>query len=156
MELLKSMSQLDIVNVAYKSSTQALVEVVGGQVEMMLHSAPIVNVHVMAGRLRALGVSSSTRWVGAQDVPTIAEAGVPGYELSVWFGLVAPAKTSRSIVDQLNRAAIGALKSPEVRKPLLAQGFTLHAGTPEEFAAYIDSELKRYVKVAEAAGIHPE
>ncbi len=156
MELLKSMARLNIVNVAYKSSTQALLEVVGGQVEMMLHSAPIVYPHVITGRLRALGVSSASRWVGAPDVPTVAEAGVPGYELSVWLGLVAPAKTPRSIVDELNRAAIDALNAPEVRKPLLSQGFTLHAGTPDEFRAYIDNELKRYAKIAEAAGIQPE
>jgi len=156
MELLKSMAKVNIVNVSYKSSTQAVVDLIGGQVHMMLHSAPIVYPHATAGKLRALGVSSATRWVSAPDLPTIAEAAVPGYELSVWFGLVAPAKTDREIVHRLNREVITALKAPDVRQALLSQGFDLGEGTSEQFGSYIRSELERYVKIAAAAGMQPE
>jgi tripartite-type tricarboxylate transporter receptor subunit TctC len=111
---------------------------------------------VRAGRLRALGVTSAKRVASASDIPTIAEAGVPGYESLQWYGLLAPAATSKDIIAKLHREAVAVLRLPDVSSRLAGDGAEVVAGTPEEFGAFIKAETVKWAKVAKAAGIVPE
>jgi tripartite-type tricarboxylate transporter receptor subunit TctC len=112
--------------------------------------------YTRSGRLRALGVSSAKRSSAAPDIPTIAEAGVPGYEATQWFGILAPAGTPRAIVDRWHRETVRALKDPEVHDRLVADGADPVGSSPEEFAAYIRSESMKWAKVVKDVGIKPE
>jgi tripartite-type tricarboxylate transporter receptor subunit TctC len=111
---------------------------------------------VQGGRLRVLGVTSASRVAFAPQVPTIAEAGLPGYEASQWYGLLAPAGTPREIVARLHREAVATLRAPEYRDRIADAFVDVVGGTPEEFAAFIRSETAKWAKVAKAAGIQPE
>jgi tripartite-type tricarboxylate transporter receptor subunit TctC len=111
--------------------------------------------HIKAGRLRALGVSSSTRAPAMPDVPTIAEAGVPGYEFSSWFGLFAPAGTPREVIARLQQEAAKAMAQPEVRERLPAMGNEAVGSTPEQFTVKYQSDIAKYASVVKAAGIPP-
>jgi tripartite-type tricarboxylate transporter receptor subunit TctC len=112
--------------------------------------------HVRTARLRALGVTGATRTAAAPDVPTIAEAGVPGYEAVQWYGMVAPANTPRDVVTRLNREMVMILQMPDVKEKFAADGADPAGTSPEEFGRYIKSETDKWQKVAKAAGIKPE
>jgi tripartite-type tricarboxylate transporter receptor subunit TctC len=155
-ELFKSMAGINMTGIAYKSSTQGVVDLVGGHVHLMIHSAPVVLPLASAGKLRALGVTSAKRSPAAPELPTISEAGVPGYELSIWFGFLVPAGTPPRIVERLNGEIVGILKSKEARESLLAQGFDTAASTPAEFTAYLKAEIARYGRIVKDAGIATE
>ena len=118
----------------------------------MLQSIP----HVRAGRLRALGVTSAMRAASAPDIPTVAEGGLPGYEAVQWYGLLAPAGTSREIIAKLHAETVAVLRAPESAKRLAGDGAEVIAGSPEEFAALIRTETVKWAKVVKAAGIQPE
>ena len=155
-EIFKLATGADLVHVAYKGSAPALTDLIGGQVQIMFGTMPATLPQVKAGKLRALGVSGAKRSAAAPEVPTIAEAGVPGFEVLNWYGLVVPNKTPAAVVQQLNRELVKTLKSPEMMEALHAQGLEAAGGAPEKFGAFIKSEIAKYAKVVKAAGIRVE
>jgi tripartite-type tricarboxylate transporter receptor subunit TctC len=155
-EIFKLATGTDLVHVAYKGSAPALTDLMAGQVQIMFGTMPPTLPHVKTGKLRALGVSGARRTPAAPDVPTIAEAGVPGFEVLNWYGIVAPGKTPAAIVQGLNRDLRAALKSPQMTESLGMQGLEAAGDTPEKFGAFIKSEMAKYAKVVKAAGIRAE
>ena len=153
MELMKSMAGINITHVPYKGAPQAVTDVVAGHMHMMLNSIPPVLAHVKAERVRALGVSGLRRSPLLADVPTISEAGVPGYESITWFGIFAPAKTPKPILDQLSSALASALATPETREIIEKQGMDAGSGGAREFDALVRREYERNRKVVKLAGV---
>jgi tripartite-type tricarboxylate transporter receptor subunit TctC len=151
-ELFKSMAGVDMLHVPYKGSGPAVADLVGGQVNLMFDNMPSSLPHVKSGRLRAIAVTSAKRSPAAPDLPTIAESGVPGYEAVAWFGVLAPAGTPPAIVKKLNAEIIKVLKSPDVAERLSSQGAEPVSNTPEQFSAYIKSEMAKWAKVIKASG----
>jgi tripartite-type tricarboxylate transporter receptor subunit TctC len=156
MELFLSLAGLKMMHVPYKGSGQGIVDVIAGHVPVMMPAVPTALVYIRNGRLRPLGVSGAKRSQAAPDIPTIAEAGIPGYEATQWFGILAPAGTPRAIVDRWHRETVRALKDPEVRDRLVADGADPVGSTPEEFAAFMRAETVKWAKVVKAIGIQPE
>jgi len=156
LELFKSMAGIDMVHVPYKGSGPGLVALVSGEVAVFFPSAPSATPHIKANRIRPLGVTTATRSEALPDVPSIAEAGLPGYEATQWFGVLAPAGTPQAIVDRLHKEIVTALKSPDVVKQFSAQSAQIVASSPEQFAAYIRAETQKWAKVVKAAGIKPQ
>ena len=152
-ELLKSMAGIDIVHVPYKGGGPMLIDLMGGQVQVAFDNLPSSINHIRAGKIRALAVTTAKRWPAAPDIPTMAEAGVPGYESGAWFGLLAPANTPKPIVEMLQKHVAAILKLPEVEKMFLEQGAEPVGNTPEQFAKVIASELQKWAKVAAATGV---
>jgi tripartite-type tricarboxylate transporter receptor subunit TctC len=152
-ELFKVMTGLKMVHVPYAGSPQAVTDLLAGRVQVFFSPASTVLQHVREGKLVALASTEVKRAAMAPDLPTMAEAGLPGFETGLWFGLVAPAGTPKEIIDKLARAGNEALKADEVGKALAPQGIDLVGGSPEEFARYLDGEMKRWATVAEAAGL---
>jgi tripartite-type tricarboxylate transporter receptor subunit TctC len=156
MELFKSLAGVDLVHIPYKGSAPAVTDLLGGQVQVMFDNAPNVMPHVRAGKLRALAQSGVVRSSVAPDLPTVAEAGVPGYEVTVWFGLVAPAGTPREIVTKLNAEVLKILAMPDVRERFLALGVEPLGSTSDEFAHYIRAQMDKWAKVVKDAGVKPD
>ena len=156
MELFKSLAGVEIVHIPYKGSAPAVTDLLGGQVHVMFDNAPNVLPQVKAGRLRALAQSGATRSAIAPDLPTVVEAGVPGYEVMVWFGLVAPAGTPREIVMKLNAEVLKILAMPDVRERFFAQGVEPMGSTPEQFGDHIRSQMAKWAKVVRDAGVKAE
>ncbi|HEY5215422.1 MAG TPA: tripartite tricarboxylate transporter substrate binding protein [Pseudolabrys sp.] len=152
-ELFNLMADTKIVSVHYQGSAQALTDLLGGRIQVMFSPASTVLSQVEAGQIRALATSELTRTAAAPKLPTVAESGLPGFNTSLWFGVVAPAGTPRPIVDKLAGAINEALKNEEVTKPLIAAGLDIKGGTPDEFAAYIASETEKYNNVVTAGGL---
>lgn len=152
MELFKSMAGVDITHVPYKGAPQAVTDLIGGYVNLMFNSIPPALPHIKAGRLRLLAVASTRRSPQLPDVPTISEAGVPGYEAVTWFGLLAPAKTPKPIIARLNGALVKVVHAPETKSQLETQGYDPVGGSPEEFAAHIRREFDKYGKVVKLSG----
>jgi len=153
MELFKSMTRTFMVHIPYKGSAPVVTDLIGGQVDVMFDNVPNVIQHVKAGRMKALAVSGPKRSPLAPDVPTVVEAGVPGYEVTVWFGLLAPAGTPRDIVLRLNTESAKIINSPEVSERFRRQGVEPATGTPEQFGSLVKSEVARWAKVIKDAGI---
>ena len=153
MELFKSLAGVKLVHIPYKGSAPAVTDLLGGQVHVMFDNAPNVMPQVKAGRLRALGQSGLTRSSIAPDLPTVAEAGVPGYEVMVWFGLVAPAGTPREVITKLNAEVLKILAMPEVRERFLAQGVEPGGSTPEQFGEHIRAQMAKWGKVVADSGV---
>ena len=151
--LLNSAAGTTLTQVPYPGSAQSMTDVLAGRVPLMFGPAATVWPNVQAGKLKALAVTQSTRATIAPDVPTMAEAGLPGYSAGIWMGLLAPAGTPPEIVAKLARAAQEALKSNEVRSLMRAQGLDPLGGAPAEFARLIDDELKKWAAVVQTAGI---
>ncbi|MBX3666634.1 MAG: tripartite tricarboxylate transporter substrate binding protein [Burkholderiales bacterium] len=156
MELFLVMTGLKMLHVPYKGSGPGVTDLIAGHVPAMMPNMLSAQPHIKSGRLRALGVTGAKRAPGAEDIPTIAEAGVPGYEAVQWYGVLAPAGTPRDIVTKLHAGTARALQNPDVRQRLLGDGAEPVGGTPEEFAAYLRSETAKWAKVIQAAGIKPE
>lgn len=157
MEFFVSMSGLKMVHVPYKGAGPALTDVIAGHVPLMAANILSTLPHVKAGRVRAYGVTSATRVQAAPDIPTIAEAGLPGYEAVQWFGLLAPVGTPREIVTRLHGAVVQVLEDPAVKKRFIGDGADPRpSASPEAFASFIRDELKKWEKVVKAAGIKPE
>lgn len=152
-EMLKSISKTDIVHVPYKGTAPALTDVVSGHIDMMLADLAVIKPHADSGRLRVLAVTGLKRSVAAPNVPTIAESGLPGYELSPWFGVVAPAGVPRDIVSRLNATIGASLKSQDVLKRLSNLGYEPLGGSPEEFAAAIKADTAKFANIVKTAGI---
>src|SRR6266496_1820275 len=155
-ELLKSMAKIDLVHFPYKGSAPGVGDLLAGQVTVMTPNVLTALPHIKAGRLRALAVTSAKRSEALPDVPTIAESGLPGYDSTQWYGVLAPAGTSRGIVTRLHDEIVRALRAPEVIQRLAADGAEPVGSSPEEFAAFIKSEIDKWVRVASAAGIRAE
>ncbi len=152
-ELLKSMAQIDLVHVPYKGGAPALADLLGGQVQLMAGDPATLMPQIKSGRLRALAVTGAKRSALAPELPTVAEAGVPGYEASGWFGVLAPAATSREIVAQLNRTIVAAMQTPDARERLAALGGEIGGGTPAEFAARMREDLAKWGRLSRALGL---
>jgi tripartite-type tricarboxylate transporter receptor subunit TctC len=155
MELFKSMAGVDIVHVPYKGGAPALADVIAGHIDMMFGNATEQVGAVKSGQVRALGVSSSRRLPALPDVPTIAEAGVPGFEVLSWYGLCAPARTPEPILAQLNTDAVAAINSPDYRRRTAEQGIEPAPMTRTEYAAFIDAQAEKWAKVVHTIGLKP-
>lgn len=155
-ELLKSMAKIDVTHVPYKGGAPAITDLVGERISFMPINPVEVMSHIKAGRLRALAVASDKRFPLLPDVPTVAEAGLPGYEASVWWGLVAPAKTPREIVAKLNADTNRQLADPAIAKKFEDLGVVITTQTPEQFGAYINAQTDLWSGVVKAGGIQPE
>jgi tripartite-type tricarboxylate transporter receptor subunit TctC len=153
MELFKSMAGVKIVHVPYKGSAPAVTDLLGGHVPMMFDNMPSALPHVKAGKLRPLGVSTIKRSSTAPEVPTVAESGLPGFDVTVWFAVLAPAATPRDIVDRLHRILVKGLQAADVRERLATQGAEPVGNTPEQFTAQMKTDLAKWAKVVKAANI---
>jgi tripartite-type tricarboxylate transporter receptor subunit TctC len=155
-ELLKSMLQIDIVHVPYKGAAPMLTDLIGGQIQLGFDNLPSSMVHIRSGKVRALAVTTSKRWPGAPQIPTLAESGVPGYEASAWFGLLAPAGTPKAVVDLLQQQVTAILRVPEVEKYFFEQGAEPVGNTAEQYAKVIADELQKWTKVIASTGVKLE
>lgn len=156
MELFKSMAGIDIVHVPYKGSAPMVNDLLGGHIDTAFDNTPNVLPQVNADKLRALGVSSKTRSPLAGSVPTVSEAGVPGYEVSVWFGIVGPAGMRPEVVKKLNTEMNAILKMEDVKRRFVDQGVEPVGGPPSQFADHIRAEIQKWAKVVKDANIQPE
>jgi tripartite-type tricarboxylate transporter receptor subunit TctC len=152
-ELFKSMTATQITHVPYKGSAPAVTDLIAGQVQVMFDNTPNVLPHVKAGKLKAIAVSSKKRSALAPEVPTVDEAGVPGYDVTVWFGILAPAGTPREIVNRLNTEMVKIMRSPEITSRFNNAGVDVVASSPDEFSVFLKSEVARWAKVVQDANI---
>lgn len=155
-ELFMYMTGLKMVHITYKGGPQAIGDVATGQVAMYFAGLPVSIPFVKAGRVRALGVTGAKRAAVLPDVPTVAEAGVPGYEHILWGMLVVPAATPKAVISRLNSEAAKALNAPDVRKRYAGMGVDPAPSTPEQASAYLKSETAKYAKVVKAIGLRIE
>src|SRR3982751_482007 len=153
-ELVKNLAGLDIVHVPYKGSTGARADIISGHIDMMFDSVPTAAATIEAGRLKALGTSGKVRSPILPDVPTIAEAGIPGYDATIWIGVMAPAGTPKEIVELLNREINKILIRPDIQESWKRQGANTMVMSPQEFGAYIESEIERWGKLIKANNIN--
>ena len=151
-EMLKAMAHVDIVHVPYKGNAASLTDLVAGRVQMMFSNLLTAGPHARAGKLRGLAVSSAKRSPQAPELPTIAESGVPGYDITPWYGVLFPAGTPRAIVIRLNQEIGGILTSPEMADRFRVQGIDLVTSTPEAFSGLIKSEIPKWRKVVKDSG----
>lgn len=151
-ELFKSMTGTFMVHFPYRGSGPALLDLIGGTMDIMFDNLPSAMPHIKAGKLKALGVTTAQRSAALPEVPTIAEAGVKGFEASSWFGLLAPAGTPADIVNRIQQEVAKSLGAPEFKERLLAQGAIPSGMKPAEFVAYIAAETKKWEKVVKASG----
>jgi tripartite-type tricarboxylate transporter receptor subunit TctC len=155
-ELFKSMSGIDIVHIPYKGAAPAVTDLLGGQVSMMFDTGPSALPHVRSGKTRAIAVTTAKRSRLMPDLPTVVESGLPGYDVTTWFGLVAPSGTPREIVTKLNTEVVRILQAPEVKERLETQAADPVGNTPEEFAAIIRADIAKWGEVIKLAGVRIE
>ena len=155
-ELFKVMTRTDLVHVPYKGAAPAMIDLIAGHVQVSFPTIIGAFSHVQAGRLRALATTGAKRAPAAPDLPTMIEAGVPGYVAANWFGTTVPAKTPPAVVSKLSQEIARVLRLPEVGERLLSQGMEPTSSTPEEFSAYIRSEMTKWAKVVKASGAKAE
>jgi tripartite-type tricarboxylate transporter receptor subunit TctC len=155
-ELLKSVTNVPMQHIPYKSAGNALTAVLSGEVPVSFLSPLTAHAQLKSGKVRALAVSSATRFPGAPDIPSAAEAGIPGMEAKLWFGLFAPARTPKAIVSKLNAELGGILRSPETQETFLKQGVAAAASTPEDLADWVRAELVRWTPIIQGAGIRAD
>jgi len=153
-ELFRTMTGVQMTHVPYKGSSPALTDLIGGQVQLMFDNLPSSLQFIKAGKLRALAVTSLARSQALPDVPTLAESGLPGFEASSWFGVLAPAGTPADIVAKLNGAVAAWLASPAAKEQLAAQGAIPAGGSPDAFVKHIANESAKWAKVVKASGAH--
>lgn len=151
-ELFKLETKLDVSHIPYKGSSPAVTDLIGGQVQYMFDNMPSAWPHVQSGKLRALAVTTPTRSPAAPDVPTMQESGFKGFDVSSWFGLMAPAGTPAPIIDKLNAAVLKALAKPDVQKKMQDLGAEPQKTTPAEFGAFIKKEVDTWAPVVKASG----
>ena len=151
MELLKSITGANIIHVPYKGSGPAVIDLVGGHIQLMFGAIPTVGLHVKSGRLRAIAISSPNRWPSFPDLPTVSES-LPGFEAATWYGVLAPAGTPAAIVNKLQHDMTGALQQPEVRAFVTESVFAAIGNTPDEFAQVIQRDMQKWGKLIRALG----
>jgi tripartite-type tricarboxylate transporter receptor subunit TctC len=155
-ELFAVMTKVRMTHVSYKGLAQALTDLVGGQIQVSFNSALPTMPHVQSGKLRALATTGAKRMAILPELPTIAEAGVPGYENSTWTAIGAPARTPRAVIERLNQEVNAVLQMPDIRERFAAGASTVTGGTPEQFHEYLKSELAKFRKLVKEAGIKGE
>ena len=152
-ELFKLQAKVDILHVPYKGSGQSIVDLIAGQVHMDFDAVPPVINYVRQGKLRALAVTSAKRFSLLPDIPTVEEGGVPGFDMSTWWGIVAPAAVSRDIVNKLNAEMVKSIRQPDAKEKISGVGADTVGNTPDEFAAFIRAETEKYSRIVKAASI---
>lgn len=152
-ELLNLRAGINMTSVPYKSSAQMTTDGIGGQIELLIHNAPVLLPHIKAGTLRPFAITSSERSPAAPDVPTMAEVGIADFEITAWFGFMAPAGTPKPIINKISKDVARIIAIPEVRDRILAQASVPIANTPEEYAAFIQAETKKWAEVIKQANI---
>ena len=155
-EYFKLMAKVDIIHVPYRGTAPGVTDLIAGQINMMLTGVPPLLQHVKAGKLRGIAVATGQRLPLLPELPTIAEAGVPGYEATQWYGILAPAKTQKTIVSRLYDEIAKGLQRPEVKERLAADAAMPVGNKPEEFGAFIKSEIARWAPVVKASGARPD
>jgi tripartite-type tricarboxylate transporter receptor subunit TctC len=155
-ELFKMQAGISLTHVPYKGSGPAMIDLIGGQVQLMFADLPSATAQIKGGKLRALAVGSPRPSLLVPDLPTVAASGLPGYEAYTWVGIMAPAGTPKDIVARLNTEAVAALGRPDLKEALAAQGAEAAPGTPEQFGAHIKSELAKWSQVVKTAGIRAD
>ena len=156
MEALKSLTKTDIVHVPYRGATIALVDLISGQVDIVVVAVPSVAQYIQQGKLRGIATLSPKRSPSLPNLPTTAEAGQPQFVMENWYGFYGPAGLPRDIIDRLNGEAVKAMKAPDTRERLGSQGFDLFPSNPQELAALVKNEFARFGKIVKDAGIAPE
>jgi tripartite-type tricarboxylate transporter receptor subunit TctC len=155
-ELFKAMAGVDIVHVPYKGSSGARTDILGGQVQMMFDAITTMAPNVRAGKLKALGTSGRQRSGVLPDVPTISEAGVPGYDAVIWLGIMAPSGTPKAIVERLNAEITRAVNSPEMKQAWQQQGAVPMSMSPEEFGRFLREDIEKWARVVKLSGAKPD
>ena len=155
-ELFSTMAKIEMIHVPYKGMAPGMTDLLGGQVQLAFPTISAGIPHIRSGKLRALGVTTAKRSPAAPDVPTIAEAALPGFEASNWYGLVAPAKTPPAIIKKVHDDIARILATPDVRDKMINQGMEATSNTPEAFSAHIKNEIVKWAKVVKASGAKPE
>ncbi|MBI4195064.1 MAG: tripartite tricarboxylate transporter substrate binding protein [Betaproteobacteria bacterium] len=155
-EQFKALAGVEIVHVPYKGSSQSLTDLLSGRLQMVVENLPVVLPHIRAGKLKALAVGTQKRSALVPEYPTMAEAGVAGYEANTSFGVLAPAKLPRDIIARLNREIAKVLQTPDTREALAARGFETVGGSPQEYTQHLREELARYGRIVKSAGIKLE
>ena len=151
-ELFNTMAGVKMVHIPYKGGGPAMIELVGGQVQLVFATAASAVPQIKGGKIRGIAVTTAKRSALMQDLPTLSEAGLPGFDANNWYGLLAPAKTPRAIINRLNADVTKVLAMPDVKNFLFNQGLDPAPGTPEQFGAYIKSEMAKWAKVVKASG----
>jgi len=154
--LFASLANIKLIHVPYKGGNPALNDVIAGQIQMLFSTLLQADTQLKAGRVRALAVTTKKRSPAAPDLPTMQEAGVAGYEVAGWYGVLAPAKTPPAIIDKLNAEIVRGLKSPDIQNKLAADGSEAVGSTPAEFGAHIKTEVAKWAKITKEAGIKAE
>jgi tripartite-type tricarboxylate transporter receptor subunit TctC len=155
-ELLNTMTGISMLHIPYKSSAQMTTDVMGGQVEVVFHNAPVLLPHVKSGALRGLAVTSLQRLASVPELPTMAESGVPGYEVTAWFGFLAPAGTPQAVISKVHADVAKAIAMPDVRERMTAQAAEPIGSTPQEYASFIAAEIAKWSKIVKASGAKVE
>ena len=155
-ELFKAMAGVSILHIPYKGSSGARSDVLGGQVDLMFDAVPTMSEHIRAGKVKALGTTGTARSAVLPDVPTIAEAGVPGYEATIWLGLMAPKNTPAAIISKLNAEVVKIVASPEVGRAWKAQGASPMPMSVAEFTRYLDQDIVKWAQIVKISGAKPD
>jgi len=155
-ELLKFMTKTNMLHVPYRGAGLAFNDLISGQVQVMVATASLALPHTAAGRVRALAVTSAKRIPARPELPTVAESGVPGFDFSTWYGVLAPAGTPRAIVDKLNEEITRIMDDPETQRRFAGEGLDVLKSTPAEFAAFIARDIGKWAKVVKATGLHAD
>jgi tripartite-type tricarboxylate transporter receptor subunit TctC len=155
-EMLKTLAGFDMLHVPYKSNPMAVTDLLGGQISLGFADVSTTLPQIRAGKVKGFGVSSAQRSPLAPDLPTMAEEGVAGYELTAWFAAFVPAKTPKAVIDKLNAAIKAAIADKAAQDALLSAGIEPQTSTPEELRAFVVSETKKWADIVKAAGIEPE
>ncbi|MEI6321122.1 MAG: tripartite tricarboxylate transporter substrate binding protein [Pseudomonadota bacterium] len=155
-ELFRHMAKINIVHIPYKGAAVATTDLLAGQIQLSFASAPGSMPHVQSGKLRALAVTSTTRMSTLPNIPTVDESGIKGFEAAVWYGLVAPARTPRSVIDLLNTEIVKIIRNPGHREKLIANNFEPATSTPEQFQAFIKAEIDKWGMAVKLSGATAE
>ena len=150
------MAGINMLHVPYKGSLPGITDLIAGRHAAVFSTSASVMPHVQSGRLRALATTGAKRFSALPQLATVAESGLPGYEASSWYGVIAPARTPRAVVMRLNSAIVAAVATPEMRERLLSQGIEPSPNSPEQFSAYLRSEVSKWAKILKLAGVKPE
>jgi tripartite-type tricarboxylate transporter receptor subunit TctC len=155
-EQFKALAGVNVAQIPYKGAGPAVTDLLAGRLHFMFENLPTVIAHVRAGKLKLLAVGTRTRSTLVPEYPTVAEAGVPGYESSTAFGVLAPAKTPAAVIGHLNRELVRILHSADVKEKMAAQGVETVGGTPQQYSVHLKDELAKYGRIVKAAGIKPD